>query len=74
MSVTYRTHRPDLAEPIKPPPQPVGLGDAVARVAQPIAYVIDRLAGTQIQRCGGCKSRQDALNRAVPDLRHPFQG
>lgn len=43
-----------------------GLGDLVAIVAQPIARAIDRAAGTTIQTCGGCKRRQEALNRAVP--------
>lgn len=38
------------------------LGDAVAVVAQPIARAIDAVAGTDIQNCGGCKKRQDALN------------
>jgi hypothetical protein len=39
-----------------------GLGDLVASVAQPIAKAIDRVAGTNIQHCGGCKRRQAALN------------
>ena len=43
-----------------------GLGDAVALVAQPIARVIDRAFGTNVQGCGGCKARQDALNQALP--------
>jgi hypothetical protein len=43
-----------------------GLGDVVASIAQPIARVIDRVAGTDIQNCGGCKKRQEALNKAVP--------
>ena len=43
-----------------------GLGDAVAIVAQPIARVLDRVAGTNLQNCSGCKDRQDRLNQAVP--------
>jgi hypothetical protein len=43
-----------------------GLGDAVEIVANPIAKAIDRLAGTQIQTCGGCQKRREALNRAFP--------
>ena len=43
-----------------------GLGDAVAVVAQPIARTIDRVLGTNVAGCGGCKARQAALNRAVP--------
>ena len=45
-----------------------GLGDAVAMVAQPIAKAIDAVAGTNIQECGGCKARREALNRLVPEL------
>ena len=44
----------------------MGLGDRVERIAQPIARVIDRLAGTNIQKCGGCKKRREALNKAFP--------
>ena len=43
-----------------------GLGDRVEHIAQPIARVIDRLAGTNIQQCGGCKKRREALNKAFP--------
>lgn len=45
-----------------------GLGDAVAAIAQPIARAIDSVAGTNIQQCGGCKKRQEALNKLVPNL------
>lgn len=45
-----------------------GLGDAVAAVAQPIARVIDAVAGTNLKQCGGCAARRAALNRLVPDL------
>jgi len=38
------------------------LGDRVHAVAQPIAKAIDKVAGTNIQRCGGCKRRRAALN------------
>lgn len=50
------------------PPQPPmrGLGDAVARLAEPIARELDRRLGTHIVGCGGCKKRREALNRAVP--------
>jgi len=47
---------------IRPELFPTNLGDKVAAVAQPIARVIDRVAGTNVQGCGGCKKRQDALN------------
>lgn len=45
-----------------------GLGDAVAAIAQPIARAIDSVAGTNIQQCGGCKKRQEALNKLVSNL------
>lgn len=45
-----------------------GLGDAVASVAQPIARGLDRVLGTNLANCGGCKSRQAALNRLLPNL------
>lgn len=34
----------------------------VAAVAQPIARAIDRVAGTDIEHCGGCAKRRDYLN------------
>ncbi len=40
-----------------------GLGDAVERIAQPIAKAIDSVAGTNIQECGGCKRRKEWLNK-----------
>jgi hypothetical protein len=43
-----------------------GLGDKVERVAKPIAKVIDRVAGTNIQECGGCKKRKAWLNKHFP--------
>jgi hypothetical protein len=55
-----------------PPVRPVrGLGDAVAVVAEPIARVSDRLLGTHLVGCGGCKKRREALNRAVPFVNRP---
>jgi len=40
----------------------VSLGRAVERVAQPIAGVIDKVAGTNLKECGGCKKRKEWLN------------
>jgi len=51
---------------------PVGLGDIVASVAQPIARLSDSVLGTRLAECGGCKQRQARLNAAVPDVRRPF--
>jgi len=39
-----------------------GVGDAVHAVAQPIARVIDKVAGTNIQGCGACAKRRANLN------------
>ena len=38
------------------------LGDAVEKVAQPIAGAIDKVAGTNIKGCGGCQKRKEWLN------------
>ena len=43
-----------------------GLGDRVERIVQPLARAIDRVAGTNIQGCEGCKKRREALNKAFP--------
>lgn len=40
-----------------------GLGDIVHDIAQPIAKVIDKVVGTNVQGCGGCAKRRAALNR-----------
>jgi hypothetical protein len=38
------------------------IGDVVHSVAQPIAKAIDKVAGTNIQGCAGCKRRRARLN------------
>jgi len=43
-----------------------GLGDLVAVVAEPVARVIDAVAGTRIQGCAGCAGRRDNWNRRFP--------
>ena len=48
------------------PAQIRGLGDIAAAVAQPIAKAIDAIAGTDLQNCGGCKDRQEAMNNLLP--------
>lgn len=58
--ITRPQDSPDWVEPI------TGVGDIVHKVAQPIARAIDRVAGTKIQSCGGCKKRREALNKAFP--------
>lgn len=47
-------------------PRLAGLGDLVAIVAQPIARVVDRVAGTDLVHCPGCARNRKRLNRAVP--------
>ena len=39
-----------------------GLGDYVEKIAQPIAKIIDRVAGTNIQGCSRCRKRKEWLN------------
>ncbi len=43
-------------------PKPIGLGDRVERIAQPIARVIDKVAGSNIQGCRACQKRKEWLN------------
>lgn len=43
-----------------------GLGDVVEKVAKPIAKVIDAVANTNIQGCGGCAKRRKYLNDKFP--------
>ena len=41
-------------------------GDVVAAVAQPIAWAIDKLAGTNVSGCSGCARRRNNLNKKFP--------
>jgi hypothetical protein len=43
-----------------------GAGDLVAIPAQAIARAIDRMVGTNIQGCSGCKQRQEWMNKIIP--------
>lgn len=47
-------------------PRPEGLGDMVAKFAQPVARVIDAVVGTNIKSCGGCAKRREEMNAMVP--------
>ena len=38
------------------------LGDWIHAVANPIARAIDKIAGTDLQNCGGCEQRRNTLN------------
>lgn len=37
-------------------------GDVVHEIAQPVAKLIDRFAGTDLQNCGGCAERRKQWN------------
>lgn len=43
-----------------------GVGDIIAKVTQPIAKVIDKVAGTKLENCKDCKKRQNTLNNILP--------
>ncbi len=43
-----------------------GAGDLVEKFAQPIARTLDKVLGTNIQGCGGCKKRKEKLNEMLP--------
>jgi hypothetical protein len=45
-----------------------GFGDLVEKVAKPIAKVIDHIAGTKIEQCGGCLKRKEYLNKKFPKI------
>lgn len=60
-------YNPSRKTYVKPPCNDCkGMGDVVAKVAQPIAKMIDKVAGTDIEHCGGCKKRRDKLNEILP--------
>lgn len=46
-------------------PQSVGKGDKIERIAKPIANIIDKVAGTKIVGCGGCKKMKERLNTGM---------
>lgn len=48
-----------------------GLGDIVHKFAQPVAKAIDKVFGTNVKNCGGCKKRQERLNKLFP-IRDPI--
>lgn len=43
-----------------------GFGDLVHLAAHPIARVIDKVAGTNLQNCGGCHKRREHWNEKLP--------
>jgi hypothetical protein len=42
------------------------LGDKIERLAKPVAKAIDKIAGTKIAKCRGCKKMKDRLNAGMP--------
>lgn len=54
---------PDRVPFPRPRRKKIRLGDAVESIAKPVAKVIDKIAGTDIQNCGGCAKRKEVLNR-----------
>lgn len=42
------------------------LGDKIERVAVPIARAIDKVVGTNIVGCKGCKKMKERLNTGMP--------
>jgi hypothetical protein len=59
---TFQLTKEQVASLQQDQPKPIGLGDRVERIAQPIARVIDKVAGTNIQGCGACQKRKEWLN------------
>lgn len=43
-----------------------GIGDIIHKITSPFAIAIDGTLGTNIQNCGGCKKRREALNKLFP--------
>jgi hypothetical protein len=43
-----------------------GLGDTVALIAKPVARAIDKIVGTDLERCPACAQRRAKLNAAFP--------
>jgi hypothetical protein len=57
------SNEPDTPEPVEVVKKKItGIGDVVHKIAQPIARVIDKIAGTNIQGCGACQKRKEYLN------------
>ena len=59
---------------LQPPPinQRYGLGDAVHTAAKPVVMLIKAFGGPDLGKCGACRQRQEKWNKAIPDIRRPF--
>lgn len=44
-----------------------GLGDVVKKLIEPIEYMVPERLREKMQNCGGCKKRQEALNKLLPN-------
>lgn len=56
----------------QPVGKPLGLGDAVALIAEPIARALDATTGTRLVKCSKCAQRKAALNAVIPNISRPF--
>ncbi len=65
------THAPHLLVAPAPRPQ-TGLGDVVAKVAEPVAAAMDKLTGSKLVGCQPCAQRRDTLNRFIPNILKPL--
>lgn len=52
----------------KADPKKIGLGDAVAILAQPVAKVVDAIAGTNLKNCLSCAERKANWNQSFPSI------
>jgi hypothetical protein len=43
-------------------------GDAVKRIAEPVARIVDRVARTNLQGCGPCAERRNLWNQGGVDI------
>lgn len=62
----YQAAHSEAMQGGKVEPRFKGAGDVVAFIAQPIARGLDMIFGTDLENCGGCKERREALNEALP--------
>ncbi len=52
----------------------VGLGDVVKKGLAPIVTVFDKVIKLDkpLSGCNSCEERMKALNKLIPDIKHPF--
>lgn len=54
------------------PSRPIGLGDAVKAVLNPITKTVDKVFGSKLSSCTPCSQRQAKLNELMPDITKPL--